>query len=119
MIKALLLFSFFIVVSGRLPKQLAKHPQMGWNSWNHYHFSISEQIIQKSADAMVATGLAAVGYSYINVDDGWANFFRDESGNIVVNSKFPSGMKALGDYIHSKGLKFGIYSDAGYFTCGF
>ena len=68
---------------------------------------------------MVNSGLAALGYNYVNVDDGWADFFRDDNGYIIVNEKFPSGMKALGDYIHDKGLKFGIYSDAGYFTCGF
>lgn len=119
MLKYIILILFISAVTAKLPKELAKHPQMGWNSWNHYHFDISEEVIQQTADAMVDSGLAALGYNYINVDDGWANLFRDDNGYIVVNKKFPSGMKALGDYIHSKNLKFGIYSDAGYLTCGF
>ena len=119
MLKEIILLLTAATVSAKLPKDLAAHPQMGWNSWNHYHFGINEDVIKQSADAMVSSGLAALGYNYINVDDGWADFFRDSNGYIVVNNKFPSGMKALGDYIHSKDLKFGIYSDAGYLTCGF
>ena len=119
MLKEIILILSVLAVSAKLPKKLAAHPQMGWNSWNHYHFDISEEVIQQTADAMVNSGLAQLGYNYINVDDGWAEFFRDDDGYIVVNKKFPSGMKALGDYIHSKNLRFGIYSDAGYYTCGF
>ncbi|QOD60321.1 glycoside hydrolase family 27 protein [Polaribacter haliotis] len=92
-------------------------PIMGWASWNNYRININENIIKSQADAMVTSGLKNVGYSYINTDDG---FFggRDENGNLLVHKKrFPSGMKALADYIHSKGLKAGIYSDAGINTC--
>ncbi|KAF8364602.1 hypothetical protein HHK36_033426 [Tetracentron sinense] len=71
-----------------------------------------------TADALVSTGLAKLGYQYVNIDDCWAEIARDDKGNLVAkNSTFPSGIKALADYVHSKGLKLGIYSDAGYFTC--
>jgi hypothetical protein len=90
---------------------------MGWSSWNNYHVNISEEIIQSQADAMAASGMKEAGYSYINIDDG---FFggRNENGGLLAHKKrFPSGMKALADYIHKKGLKAGIYSDAGINTC--
>ncbi|KAI3948626.1 hypothetical protein MKW98_027692 [Papaver atlanticum] len=97
---------------------LGSTPQMGWNSWNHFQCNIEEKLIKETADAMVSTGLAAVGYNYINLDDCWGEFNRDSQGNLVPNaSAFPSGIKALADYVHSKGLKLGIYSDAGVFTC--
>ncbi|KAL2453546.1 Alpha-galactosidase 2 [Abeliophyllum distichum] len=93
-------------------------PQMGWNSWNHFHCDIEEKLIRETADAMVSTGLAALGYEYINLDDCWAELDRDSQGNLVPKaSTFPSGIKALADYVHSKGLKLGIYSDAGTQTC--
>ncbi|CAA2971316.1 alpha-galactosidase [Olea europaea subsp. europaea] len=93
-------------------------PQMGWNSWNHFHCNIEEKLIRETADAMVSTGLAALGYEYINLDDCWAELDRDSQGNFVPKaSSFPSGIKALADYVHSKGLKLGIYSDAGTQTC--
>lgn len=93
-------------------------PQMGWNSWNHFQCNINEQMIRETADAMVSTGLAAAGYKYVNLDDCWAEFNRDSKGNMVPRrSTFPSGIKALADYVHSKGLKLGIYSDAGVRTC--
>ncbi|KAF3781492.1 Alpha-galactosidase [Nymphaea thermarum] len=89
-------------------------PQMGWNSWNHFYCKINEDLIRQTADAMVYTGLSAVGYQYINLDDCWAELNRDSQGNLVPKaSTFPSGIKALADYVHSKGLKLGIYSDAG------
>ena len=92
-------------------------PQMGWSSWNKFMTDINEDIIKESADALVELGLADCGYVYINVDDGWHGE-RDANGFVKGDpNKFPSGMKALGDYIHSKGLKFGIYTDAGDFTC--
>ncbi|KAI4373122.1 hypothetical protein MLD38_011282 [Melastoma candidum] len=101
-----------------LANGLGLTPQMGWNSWNHYSCFIDEQIIRKTADAMVSTGLAKLGYEYVNIDDCWAEIARDDKGNLVPkNATFPSGIKALADYVHSKGLKLGIYSDAGYFTC--
>lgn len=95
----------------------SKKPIMGWASWNNYRVNINEDIIKSQADAMVAKGLKDVGYSYINTDDG---FFggRDENGNLLVHKeRFPNGMKSLAAYIHSKGLKAGIYSDAGINTC--
>ncbi|XP_031476612.1 alpha-galactosidase-like isoform X1 [Nymphaea colorata] len=93
-------------------------PQMGWNSWNHFYCGINEDLIRQTADAMVHTGLSEVGYKYINLDDCWAEQQRDSQGNLVPkNSTFPSGIKALADYVHSKGLKLGIYSDAGTLTC--
>ncbi|XP_068640210.1 alpha-galactosidase-like [Aristolochia californica] len=101
-----------------LSNGLGASPQMGWNSWNRFHCNIDEKLIRETADAMVSTGLAAVGYQYINLDDCWGELNRDSQGNLVPKaSTFPSGIKALADYMHSKGLKFGIYSDAGTQTC--
>lgn len=92
-------------------------PQMGWSSWNKFMTDINEDIIKETVDALVDLGLADVGYVYVNIDDGWHGE-RDEQGFVHPDpAKFPSGMKAIGEYIHSKGLKFGIYSDAGNFTC--
>jgi alpha-galactosidase len=97
---------------------LAATPQMGWNSWNKFRGDIHEDIIRGIADAMVETGLRDAGYVYVNIDDHWQTD-RDSLGFIVADpAKFPSGIKALADYIHSKGLKMGIYSDAGRQTCG-
>lgn len=97
---------------------LAKTPPMGWNSWNHYGCDINENVIRATADALVSTGLSKLGYQYVNIDDCWAELNRDSNGTLVASSsKFPSGIKALADYVHSKGLKLGIYSDAGYYTC--
>ena len=95
----------------------ARPPIMGWSSWNNFRIHIDEQMIREQADAMIKTGLYEAGYRFINVDDGYFKG-RDKDGNLVANQKFPSGMKALADYIHSKGLKAGIYSDAGMNTCG-
>ncbi|XP_058100007.1 alpha-galactosidase-like [Magnolia sinica] len=93
-------------------------PQMGWNSFNHFPCTLNEELIRETADAMVSTGLAAVGYEYINLDDCWAELNRDSKGNLVPKASiFPSGMKALADYVHNKGLKIGIYGDAGTQTC--
>jgi alpha-galactosidase len=97
---------------------LAKTPPMGWNSWNRFQCEgINENVIRQSADAVVATGLKEAGYQYITIDDCW-QVDRDKDGNIIPDpKKFPSGIKALADYVHSKGLKFGIYSCAGTQTC--
>ncbi|KAM4112789.1 hypothetical protein ACJW30_05G167300 [Castanea mollissima] len=101
-----------------LANELGLTPPMGWNSWNHFACHIQEELIRETADAMVSTGLAALGYKYINLDDCWAQLNRDSKGNLVAKaSTFPSGIKALADYVHSKGLKLGIYSDAGNETC--
>ncbi|KAI4332115.1 hypothetical protein L6164_017051 [Bauhinia variegata] len=101
-----------------LANGLALTPPMGWNSWNHFNCHINEEIIRGTADALVSTGLSKLGYTYVNIDDCWAEMSRDNKGNLVAKrSTFPQGIKALADYVHSKGLKLGIYSDAGYFTC--
>jgi alpha-galactosidase len=99
-------------------EQLALTPPMGWNSWNKFACDgINERVIRETADAMVSSGMKDAGYEYIVIDDCWQTG-RDSSGNIIVDAKkFPSGIKALADYIHSKGLKFGIYSCAGNKTC--
>jgi len=96
---------------------LAKTPPMGWNSWNKFACNVSEKLIKETADALVETGMKDAGYEYIVIDDCW-QVSRDATGNIVPDAdRFPSGMKALADYVHSKGLKFGLYSDAGTATC--
>uniref|UniRef100_A0A804Q6E6 Alpha-galactosidase n=1 Tax=Zea mays TaxID=4577 RepID=A0A804Q6E6_MAIZE len=93
-------------------------PQMGWNSWNHFQCDINEAVVRSTADALVAIGLAKAGYTYVNLDDCWADSERTKEGYMVANPKtFPSGIKALADYVHSKGLKLGIYSSAGTRTC--
>ncbi|KAM0828039.1 hypothetical protein ACQ4PT_067811 [Festuca glaucescens] len=97
---------------------LGRTPQMGWNSWNHFFCQINEEIIRETADALINTGLAKLGYKYVNIDDCWAEPNRDYQGNMVPNKQsFPSGIKALADYVHAKGLKLGVYSDAGTQTC--
>jgi alpha-galactosidase len=95
--------------------QLAATPPMGWNSWNHFAEKVTDADVRAAADALVATGMRDAGYIYVNVDDTWEGK-RDAQGNIHPNDKFPD-MKALGDYVHSKGLKFGIYSSPGPKTC--
>ncbi len=92
------------------PGSPAVTPPMGWNSWNSFGCDINEGMIRQAADAMVNSGMRAAGYQYVVVDDCWYDPQRDSAGNLRPNaSRFPSGMKALGDYIHSRGLKFGIY----------
>ena len=96
---------------------LAPTPPMGWNSWNKFACDVSEDLIKGTADAMVKSGMKDAGYEYIVIDDCW-QVSRDANSNIVADpERFPHGMKAVGDYIHSVGLKFGIYSDAGSKTC--
>ncbi len=95
---------------------LAATPPMGWNSWNHFGEKVTDADVRATADAMVASGMRDAGYIYVNVDDSWEGK-RDTQGNIRANSRFPD-MKALADYVHSKGLKFGIYSSPGPKTCG-
>jgi alpha-galactosidase len=98
--------------------ELAKTPPMGWNSWNKFQCNVSERLIRETADAMVTTGMKDAGYQFVNIDDCWHGA-RDSLGFIHPDSaRFPSGMKALADYVHAKGLKLGIYSDAGSKTCG-
>ncbi|HEX6966559.1 MAG TPA: glycoside hydrolase family 27 protein [Gemmatimonadaceae bacterium] len=100
-----------------LDNGLARTPPMGWNSWNHFGCNVSEQLIEQTADAMVASGMRDAGYRYVVIDDCW-QVARDANGTLVADSvRFPHGIKALADYVHSKGLKFGIYTDAGTNTC--
>lgn len=104
--------------SGAQSKVLAPVPPMGWMTWNQFGPDISEDLIKEMADALVSSGMADAGYQYIIIDDLWQGK-RDENGILQPDkSKFPNGMKALADYVHSKGLKLGIYSDAADRTCG-
>jgi alpha-galactosidase len=103
---------------GTAVSNLASTPPMGWNSWNKFGCNVSEDLVRQTADALVASGMKDAGYQYVVIDDCW-QIERDGRGNIVADPKrFPSGMKALADYVHGKGLKFGLYSDAGTKTCG-
>jgi alpha-galactosidase len=105
-------------VVNKAPNGLAQTPPMGWNSWNKFACNVNEKIIRDTADAMVKSGMRDAGYQYVVIDDCWHGP-RDANGFITADpQKFPSGIKALADYVHSLGLKFGIYSDAGRFTCG-
>ena len=98
--------------------KLAPTPPMGWMTWNMFKGDISEQLIKETADAMVESGLRDAGYKYVFIDDFWQGG-RDNRNNIIPDpKKFPNGIKALADYVHSKGLKLGIYSDAAQLTCG-
>ena len=100
-----------------VPNGLALTPPMGWNSWNRFGCNVSDKLIRGMADAIVSTGMRDAGYQYVTIDDCW-QVARDADGTIVADSaRFPHGIKALADYVHSKGLKFGIYTDAGRRTC--
>lgn len=102
----------------QLNNGLALVPQMGWNSWNFFACNINETLIRETADALVSTGLADLGYNYVNIDDCWSYVKRGKKDQLLPDPKtFPSGIKSLADYVHGKGLKLGIYSDAGVFTC--
>ena len=101
-----------------LDNGLARTPPMGWNSWNKYACKgLNELVVRATADTMAANGMKDAGYQYVNIDDCW-QIGRDANGNITIDpEKFPSGIKALADYIHGKGLKFGVYTDVGTKTC--
>jgi alpha-galactosidase len=101
--------------SAQAPK-VAATPPMGWNSWNHFHGDVSDAVVRAMADAMVSSGMRDAGYKYINIDDTWEGYGRAADGSIRTNQKF-TDMKALCDYVHSKGLKIGIYSSPGPSTC--
>jgi alpha-galactosidase len=112
----------FALIGPALPMAIAQSegpaatPPMGWNSWNHFADKVTDADVRAAADAMVANGMKDAGYIYVNIDDSWEGK-RDAQGNIQANSKFPN-MNALADYVHSKGLKLGIYSSPGPQTCG-
>jgi alpha-galactosidase len=109
------LFLFSSIRANAQGNELVARPPMGWNSWNHFHDKVDDASVRAQAEAMVSTGMRDAGYNYINIDDTWEGE-RDSKGNIQTNSKFPD-MKALADFVHSKGLKLGIYSSPGAKTC--
>jgi alpha-galactosidase len=105
-------------VVNKAPNGLALTPPMGWNSWNKFACNVNEQVVRDTVDAMVSSGMRDAGYEYVVIDDCWHGP-RTADGFIAADpQRFPSGIKALADYVHSHGLKFGIYSDAGRLTCG-
>ena len=115
--KKLLIMLTFAAPAGAATAQ--DGPTMGWSSWNTYGVNINDALIRRQADAMVTKGLKAVGYDHINIDDGFFGGRNTETGELIIHpTRFPNGLKPVADYIHSKGLKAGIYSDAGANTCG-
>ncbi|TBV27829.1 glycoside hydrolase family 27 protein [Meridianimaribacter sp. CL38] len=113
-----LLFLISITSHAQKFEGLAETPPLGWNSWNTFGTDINEKLVMEIADKFEELGFKDAGYEYIVLDDGWMAKERDANGNLVADPvKFPRGMKALADYIHSKGLKFGLYNCAGYTTC--
>ena len=116
MYQKIFIFSLLIIIVSPLDNGLGLTPQMGWNTWNKYACKINETLIYSSIDAIVSSGLRDLGYNYINLDDCW-QISRDENDTIVPDKNFPNGIKPLADYAHSKGLKFGLYSDGGNLTC--
>ncbi|WMI68593.1 glycoside hydrolase family 27 protein [Mangrovimonas sp. YM274] len=115
---ALILLFVTVQIQAQKFEGLAETPPMGWNSWNTFGTNINEQLVKDIADKFVELGLKDAGYEYIVLDDGWMARERDENGNLVPDPiKFPNGMKAVADYVHSKGLKFGLYNCAGAQTC--
>jgi len=111
-------FFAFTAVKAQKFEGLALTPPMGWNSWNTFQTNISEKLVKETADVMVSSGMRDAGYKYLVLDDGWMAMERDSDGNLVPDpKKFPHGMKELIDYVHSKGLKFGLYNCAGTKTC--
>jgi alpha-galactosidase len=122
--KRKLLFSvlFLLVANAQSFAQknedLALTPPMGWNTWNIFQTRIDEPLLKSMVDAYVSSGMRDAGYTYFVLDDGWMSMERDKDGNLVADpKKFPNGMKAFADYVHSKGMKFGIYNCAGTKTC--
>lgn len=104
-------------VTARDGKIIAATPPMGWMTWNYFAENINENVIREIADAMVSSGMTKAGYNYVFIDDGWQGG-RDNKNNLIPDpKKFPSGIKSLSDYVHNKGLKLGIYSDAAQRTC--
>jgi alpha galactosidase A-like protein/cellulose binding protein with CBM2 domain/alpha galactosidase C-like protein len=114
-----------VIIAGRAGSQAAPNnvvstPPMGWASWNTFAAKINYNVIKAQVDALVSSGLKDAGYQYVNIDEGWWQGTRDSAGNITVDTaEWPGGMKAIADYIHSKGLKAGIYTDAGRDGCGY
>jgi len=118
MMKHIIIILYLLSYINTLPNGLAITPPMGWNSWNHFGCNITEDLIRKTADEMVSSGLMDKGYVYLNLDDCWQLSRDNKTGRIQEDkAAFPSGIKALSTYVHSKGLKFGLYSSAGNMTC--
>jgi alpha-galactosidase len=116
-VAALLIATPLLAQQASVSANLAQTPPMGWNSWNQFGCNVDEKMLRGIAKAMVDSGMKDAGYQYVSIDDCW-QVSRDQNGNIVADpERFPSGIKALADYVHSLGLKFGIYSDAGSLTC--
>ena len=110
---------FAVIALTPLPKKpISPEPVLGFNSWNAFMQDVTEKDIMRTADLMVELGLKDAGYDMLMLDDGYLLADRDAEGKIVIDSsKFPSGIQALSDYIHSKGLRFGMYNSAGTLTC--
>lgn len=120
--KALLIALLFLMASAtsfaQQNSQLALTPPMGWNTWNIFQTKIDEPLLKSMVDAYVSSGMRDAGYQYFVLDDGWMGMERDANGSLVADpQKFPNGMKEFADYVHSKGMKFGIYNCAGTKTC--
>lgn len=115
----MLILLTLISTSYGLDNGLGLTPQMGWNSWNYFACNINSTVIMSAADAMVDSGLDKLGYEYINIDDCWAvHDNRSDEGKLMPDpERFPGGIRPVADYVHSLGLKLGIYSDAGNYTC--
>lgn len=119
-----LLISLPCLISCSVPTETTRQtPMMGWSSWNSYRVNISDEIIRAAADSLITKGLADLGYRHVNIDDGWFGGVNGDGRNAdrtvrVNRERFPNGMRAVADYIHSRGLKAGLYSDAGSNTCG-
>jgi alpha-galactosidase len=124
MLKSFLYTVFIILLTGnnlfaQKFEELAKTPPMGFNTWNTFQTNINEQMLENMVDNFVSSGMKDAGYQYFVLDDGWMAMQRDSNGSLVADpAKFPGGMKKLVDYVHAKGLKFGIYNCAGTLTCG-
>ena len=124
MLKSFLYTAFIILLASnnlfaQKFEELAKTPPMGFNTWNTFQTNINEQMLENMVDNFVSSGMKDAGYQYFVLDDGWMAMQRDSNGSLVADpAKFPGGMKKLVDYVHAKGLKFGIYNCAGTLTCG-
>ncbi len=117
LLSVILLLYISLPLQAQKFEDLAKTPPMGWNSWGKFGCDISEKLIKEIADSMATNGMRDAGYNYVIVDDCW-QVARDSIGNILCDKeRFPSGIKALAEYVHARGLKFGIYTSAGYLTC--
>lgn len=115
---AVLLAGLPAMTAHALDNGLARTPPMGWNSWNSFHCDVSADLVEATADAMVASGMKEAGYTYVNIDDCWLLKQRGAHGELVPDpAKFPHGIQAVADYVHRRGLKLGIYESAGATTC--